>query len=73
MSFRTVVINRHCKLDFRMNYMEIRQLEGKKRIYLDEIEILIVENPAISLTGCLLSELMKLYDAGISILPYGAK
>lgn len=59
MSFRTVVINRHCKLDFRMNYMEIRQPEGKKRIYLDEIEVLIVENPAISLTGCLLSELMK--------------
>ena len=59
MSFRTVVINMHCKLDFRMNYMEIRYPEGKKRIYLDEIEVLIVENPAISLTGCLLSELMK--------------
>ena len=59
MSFRTVVINKHCKLDFRMNYMEIRQPEGKKRIYLDEIKVLIVENPAISLTGCLLSELMK--------------
>lgn len=59
MSFRTVVINQHCKLDFRMNYMEIRRPEGKKRIYLDEIEVLIVENPAISLTGCLLSELMK--------------
>ena len=59
MSFRTVVINKHCKLDFRMNYMEIRHPEGKKRIYLDEIEVLIVENPAISLTGCLLSELMK--------------
>ena len=59
MSFRTVVINKHCKLDFRMNYMEIRQPEGKKRIFLDEIEVLIVENPAISLTGCLLSELMK--------------
>jgi len=43
MSFRTVVINKHCKLDFRMNYMEIRQPEGKKRIYLDEIEVLIVE------------------------------
>ena len=32
MSFRTVVINKHCKLDFRMNYMEIRHLDGKKRI-----------------------------------------
>ncbi|MBE6102328.1 MAG: type II CRISPR-associated endonuclease Cas1 [Selenomonas ruminantium] len=59
MSFRTVVITTHCKLDFRMNYMEIRQADSKKRIYLDDIEVLIIENPAISLTGCLLSELMN--------------
>ena len=59
MSFRTVVITQRCKLDLRMGYMEIRQLDGKKRIFLDEIGILILENPAISLTGCLLSELMK--------------
>lgn len=59
MSFRTVVINKQCKLDFRMNYMEIRQAESKKRIYLDDIEVLMIENPAISLTGCLLSELMR--------------
>ena len=42
MSFRTVVINKHCKLDYRMNYMVVRQPEGKKRIYLDEIEVLTV-------------------------------
>lgn len=59
MSFRTVVITQRCKLDLRMGYMEIRQLDGKKRIFLDEIGILILEKPAISLTGCLLSELMK--------------
>ena len=59
MSFRTVVITKRCKLDVRMNYMEIRQVDGKKRIFIDEISILIIENPAISLTGCLLSELIR--------------
>ena len=59
MSFRTVVITKRCKLDLRMNYMEVRQTEDKKRIFLDEIEVLILENPAISLTGCLLVELMR--------------
>lgn len=59
MSFRTVVITRRCKLDLCMNYMEVRHADGKKRIFLDEIGILILENPAIALTGCLLSELMR--------------
>ena len=30
MSFRTVVITKRCKLDVRMNYMEIRQVDEKK-------------------------------------------
>jgi len=59
MSFRTVVITKRCKLDLRMNYMEVRQSDEKKRIFLDEIDVLILENPAVSLTGCLLIELMQ--------------
>ena len=59
MSFRTVVITRQCKLDLCMGYLEVRRADGKKRIFLDEIGILILENPAIALTGCLLSELMR--------------
>lgn len=56
MSFRTVVISNRCKLDLRMNYMLVRG-EKQIKILLDEIDVLIVENPAVSLTGCLLEAL----------------
>ena len=29
------------------------------RIFLDEIAVVIIENPAVAMTGCLLSELME--------------
>lgn len=56
MSWRTVVITKTCKLDYKMGYMVVRS-EDTKRILLDEISILIIENTAISITGCLLAEL----------------
>lgn len=52
MSFRTVVITKRCKLDYKMNFLEVRK-EDTKRILLDDIHTLIIENPAVSLTGCL--------------------
>lgn len=58
MSWRTVVISSRCKLDLNMGYMVVRG-EETKRIFIDEISILIIENPAVSMTGCLLSELSK--------------
>lgn len=58
MSWRTVVISKRCKLDLNMNYLVVRG-EDTKRILLDEIAILIIENNAISITGCLLSALME--------------
>lgn len=57
MSWREVVISNRCKLDYSMNYMVIRG-EETKRILLDEIAVLIIENNAVSMTGCLLSALM---------------
>lgn len=57
MSWRTVVITKRCKLDLKMNYMEIRSEDDLKRIFLDEISIVILENTAISMTGCLIAEL----------------
>lgn len=57
MSWRVVVISSRCKLDYSMNYMVIRG-EETKRILLDEIAVLLIENNAISLTGCLLSALI---------------
>lgn len=58
MSWRTVVISSRCKLDTKMGYMVIRADEVH-RIFLDEIAIVIIENPAVAMTGCLLSELIQ--------------
>jgi len=57
MSWRTVIITKRCKLDLKMSSMVIRNDDDIQRIYLDEISMLIIENTAISITGCLLSEL----------------
>ncbi len=56
MSFRTVVITNRCKLDLKMGYLVIRG-EDTKRVFLSEIAVLLVENSAVSITGCLLEEL----------------
>ena len=58
MSWRTVIITTRCKLDLKMGYMVIRG-EDTKRIFLDEIAVLIIENPAVSFTGCLLEALVE--------------
>ena len=41
-----------------MGYMVIRG-EETRRIFLDEVAILMIENPAVSLTGCLLEALTE--------------
>lgn len=58
MSWRTIVVANRCKLDLKMEYMVIRG-EETKRIFLDEVAILLIETPAVSLTGCLLEALTE--------------
>lgn len=58
MSWRTVVIASRCKLDYQMGFMVVRAEETKK-VFLDEIAVLLIENPAVSLTGCLLEALTE--------------
>ncbi len=58
MSWRTVVITSRCKLDYKMGFMVIRA-EDTKKIFLDEIAVLLIENPAVSLTGCLLEAMTE--------------
>lgn len=58
MSWRTVVISSRCKLDYKMGFMVVLAEEIKK-IFLDEIAVLLIENPAVSLTGCLLEALTE--------------
>lgn len=57
MSWRTVIIANQAKLDYKMGYMVVRGLETK-RIHIEEIAVLVIENPAVSLTGCLLEALV---------------
>lgn len=58
MSFRTVAVTHRAKLNLNMGYLEVRG-EDVKRIYLDEIDILMIESQAVSMTASLLSALMN--------------
>ncbi len=58
MSWRTVVVENRCKLDYSMGYLVCRG-EQTKKVLLDEISTLIVENTAFAVTGVLLAELVK--------------
>ena len=55
MSWRTVVIS---KLDLHLNHMFVRGEETTK-IFLGDISVLIIETTAVSVTACLLNELIK--------------
>ncbi len=56
MSWRTVVITGRCKLDYRLGYMSVRGREIR-RVFLDEVAVLLIESPAVSLTGSLIEAL----------------
>lgn len=59
MSWRIIVISDRAKLDFKLNYMVVRQKEETTKIFLDEISLLILESTAISITVSLLSQLIN--------------
>lgn len=58
MSWRTVVISKRAKLDLHLNHMVVRGEETTK-IFLGDISVLIIETTAVSVTACLLNELIK--------------
>ncbi len=58
MAFRTIVVKSRCKLEYSLNYLICRG-EEEKRVLLDEIEILIIQNTGVSLTCALLSALIE--------------
>lgn len=58
MSWRTVVISKRAKLDLHLNHMVVRGEETTK-IFLGDISVLIIETTAVSITACLLNELIK--------------
>lgn len=58
MGFRVVVVTSRCKLEFRLDSLIIRG-ERERRIYIGEINTLIVQSTAVSLTASLLCELTR--------------
>jgi CRISP-associated protein Cas1 len=58
MSFRTVVISSRCKLEYSLNYLVCRG-EEEKRICVDEISTLIIQNIGVAMTAALLSRLLE--------------
>lgn len=57
MSWRVVVVSTRSKLDYKMGSLVVRSSEQEKRIFLDDISVLICETTAISITAYLLAEL----------------
>ncbi|MBQ8885769.1 MAG: type II CRISPR-associated endonuclease Cas1 [Clostridia bacterium] len=58
MGFRIVIIKNRAKLEVRLNSLIVRG-EQEKKIFLDEINTLIIQSTAVSLTASLLCELIK--------------
>lgn len=58
MGFRTVIIKNRAKLEVRLNSLVIRG-EQERKVFIDEINTLIIQSTAVSLTASLLCELTK--------------
>lgn len=58
MSWRTIVISQNAKLDYQIGYLVVRGRDTHK-IHINEINMIIIESTAVSITAYLLSELMK--------------
>lgn len=59
MSWRVVVISKRSKLDYKMGSLVVRSEDDEKRIFLDDISVLMCETTAISITAYLLAELTE--------------
>ncbi|MCR4725909.1 MAG: CRISPR-associated endonuclease Cas1 [Clostridia bacterium] len=58
MGFRTVIVSSRCKIEHRLNYLVLRG-ESEKKIFIKEINTLIVQSTAVALTASALCELTK--------------
>ncbi len=59
MSWRVVTVSSRAKLELKMNYLVVRGEEEIKRVFLDEISLLVIENTGCSITAALLEALWK--------------
>ena len=58
MGWRTVVVNKNCKLSYKNDYLVIRS-ENLQMIHLSEINIIMIENGMVSITSYLINELIN--------------
>ena len=58
MSWRTVVVSTHSKIEYKMGYLVCRN-EQTQKVHISEISTLIIESTAVSLTSALVCELIK--------------
>lgn len=59
MGWRTVVVSKPSKVDLKLGYAVIRDVESTVRVHISEISTLIIETTAVSVTAALLAELIK--------------
>ncbi len=79
MGWRTVVVNKNCKLSYKNDYLIVRS-EELKMIHLSEVNMIIIENGMVSITSYLINELankkIKLivcdekYNPSCEMIPY---
>lgn len=58
MGWRTIVVNKNCKLSYKNDYLVIRS-ENLQMIHLSEINLIIIENGMVSITSYLINELIN--------------
>lgn len=59
MAFRTLVISTQCKLEYSLEYLVYRGVDTTKRIFLNEINTILIESTQVSITTSLLNEIVK--------------
>ena len=57
MSFRTVVITKQSSLSYKNRFLVVKQDVDEKYIHLSEIDTVVVDTPAVSISVYLLKEL----------------
>lgn len=69
MGWRSVVIGNPAQLDFHLRALRVRQDGNTAHVPLEDISVLLIEHPQVTLTSALLSALA---DAQVAVLTIGA-
>lgn len=80
MAFRTLIVSSHCKLEYSLEYLVYRSTDATKRIFLNEINTILIESTQVSITTSLINEIVKRkiklifcdekHDPSCELIPY---